>query len=71
MSVINIDWAAVGKLDDWARNRYLKLINEIGEREFTREEAEEILSEHGLGLEKHRKALFCFKRCWFDQRQRR
>ena len=51
MSVINIDWAAVGKLDDWARNRYLKLINEIGEREFTREEAEEILSKHGLGLE--------------------
>jgi len=51
MSVINIDWAAVGKLDDWARDRYLKLINEIGEREFTREEAEEILSKHGLGLE--------------------
>ena len=51
MSVINIDWAAVGKLDNWARNRYLKLINEIGEREFTREEAEEILSKHGLGLE--------------------
>ena len=51
MSVINIDWAAVGKLDDWARNRYFKLINEIGEREFTREEAEKILSKHGLGLE--------------------
>jgi len=51
MSMINIDWAAVGKLDDWARNRYLKLINEIGEREFTREEAEEILSKHKLELE--------------------
>jgi len=36
MSVINIDWAAVGKLDNWARNRYLKLINEIGERVYKR-----------------------------------
>jgi hypothetical protein len=51
MSTINTDWAAVGKLDDWARNRFLELMNEIGEREFKREEAEEILSKNKLELE--------------------
>ena len=51
MTTLNIDWAVVGKLDDWARNRYLKLISEIGEKEFTREEAEEILRKHELELE--------------------
>jgi len=51
MSTINIDWEAVGKLDDWARNRFLELINEIGEREFKREEAEEILRKNKLELE--------------------
>jgi len=51
MTALNIDWAVVGKLDDWARNRYLKLISEIGEKEFTREEAEEILRKHELELE--------------------
>jgi len=51
MNIPNIDWTAVGRLDDWARNRYLKLINEIGEREFTREEAEEILRKQKLELE--------------------
>jgi len=51
MNTPNIDWTAVGRLDDWARNRYLKLINEIGEREFTRGEAEEILKKHELELE--------------------
>ena len=51
MVAINIDWAAVGRLDDWARSRYLKLVSEIGEREFKREEAEEVLIKQGLGLE--------------------
>jgi len=51
MGAINIDWAAVGRVDYWVRNRYLKLICEIGERDFKRQEAEEILSKHGLGLE--------------------
>jgi len=51
MTTPNIDWTAVGKLEDWARNRYLKLIDEIGEREFTREEAEEILRKQKLELE--------------------
>jgi len=51
MTTPNIDWTAVGRLDDWTRNRYLKLIDEIGEREFTREEAEEILRKHKLELE--------------------
>jgi len=51
MTTPNIDWTNVGSLDDWVRNRYLKLISEIGEREFTREEAEEILRKHKLELE--------------------
>jgi len=34
LGAINIDWEAVGRLDDWARSRYLKLISEIGERDF-------------------------------------
>jgi len=37
MGAIDIDWAAVGRVDDWARNRYLKLISEIGERDFKRQ----------------------------------
>ena len=51
MLAIDIDRAAVGRLDDWARNRYLKLISEVGERELKREEAEEVLIEQGSGLE--------------------
>jgi len=51
MGAINIDWVVVGRVDYLARNRYLKLIFEVGERDFKRQEAEEILSKHGLGLE--------------------
>jgi len=51
INLINIDWEAVGKLDNWARNRYLKLVNEIADREFTSEEAEEILRKNKLELE--------------------
>jgi len=51
MLAIDIDRAAVGRLDDWARNGYLRLISEVGEREFKREEAEEVLIKRGSGLE--------------------
>jgi len=51
INLINIDWEAVGKLDNWARNRYFKLVNEIADREFTSKEAEEILRKNKLELE--------------------
>ena len=51
MNNLMIDWESVSKLDDWARNRYLKLLKELGEREFTRNDAEEILKKNYLDLE--------------------
>jgi len=69
MLAIDIDRAAVGRLDDWARNRYLKLVSEVGEREFKREEAEEVLIK-GIRAGKRGKALFSFKGCGFDRRDR-
>jgi len=46
-----VDWNAVGRLEDWARPRYLILVEEFGDKEFTTKDVEEILQKRGLALE--------------------
>lgn len=54
---IDINWELVGKLEDWAKRRYLVLLKEIGGRNFTAEEADEILRRHDLAMENVNKLL--------------
>jgi len=49
--MLNLDWESVGKLEEWARSRYLILVENLGDREFTSEDAEEILKRKNLKLE--------------------
>jgi type I restriction enzyme M protein len=57
MSLVNVDWAAVGKLDEWARSRYLLLVEEFGFNRFTTEDVENVLKRGRLGLENVNKLL--------------
>ncbi|MGC8593887.1 MAG: N-6 DNA methylase, partial [Nitrososphaeria archaeon] len=49
--MLNIDWESVGKLEEWAKIRYLILVEKLGDKEFTTEEAEDILYKQGMKLE--------------------
>jgi len=57
-----VDWSAVGRLEDWARSRYLVLVEELGNREFTTEDVDEILRRRNLGLENVNKLLSVLRR---------
>jgi len=54
---MNVNWTAVGKLDDWARSRYLLLVEEFGSNSFTTKDVEEVLKRRNLGLENVNKLL--------------
>jgi len=60
--LMNIDWDAVGKLEEWARSRYLVLIREIGAREFTSGDVEDVLARRGVRLENVNKLLSVLRR---------
>jgi len=62
MSLFGVDWSAVSKLEDWARSRYLLLVEEVGAREFTTEDVEKVLKRRGLGLENVNKLLSVLRR---------
>jgi type I restriction enzyme M protein len=49
--MLNLDWESVGKLEEWAKSRYLVIVENLGDREFTSEDAEEILKRKNLKLE--------------------
>jgi type I restriction enzyme M protein len=49
--MLNLNWELVGKLEEWAKKRYLVLVEELGDKEFNTEEAEEILNKHNMKLE--------------------
>ncbi len=49
--MLNIDWESVGKLEEWAKIRYLTLVEKLGDKEFTTEEAEDILYKQNMKLE--------------------
>ncbi|MGC8665039.1 MAG: N-6 DNA methylase [Nitrososphaeria archaeon] len=48
---MNINWESVGKLEEWAKIRYLTLVEKLGDKEFTTEEAEDILYKQDMKLE--------------------
>jgi type I restriction enzyme M protein len=54
---MKVDWAAVGRLDEWARSRYLLLVEEFGFNRFTTEDVEDALRRSNLGLENVNKLL--------------
>ncbi|MGC9147794.1 MAG: N-6 DNA methylase [Infirmifilum sp.] len=49
--MLSIDWESVGKLEEWAKIRYLILLEKLRDKEFTTEEAEDILYKQGMKLE--------------------
>ena len=57
-----VDWSAVSRLEEWARSRYLLLVEELGDREFTTEDVEEVLGRRGLGLENVNKLISVLRR---------
>ena len=62
MSLVGVDWGAVSRLEDWARSRYLILVEEIGAREFTTEDVEEVLRRRSVSLENVSKLLSALRR---------
>lgn len=62
MSLLNIDWNAVSRLEDWARKRYLVMVEEFGVREFTSEDVEDVLKRRNLSLENVNKLLSVLRR---------
>ncbi|MGB9831426.1 MAG: N-6 DNA methylase, partial [Fervidicoccus fontis] len=48
---MNVNWESVGKLEEWAKIRYLILLEKLRDKEFTTEEAEDILYKQGMKLE--------------------
>lgn len=59
---MNIDWSAVSRLDEWARSRFLVLVEDIGDKDFTSEDVEDVLNKRGLGLENVNKLLSVLRR---------
>ncbi|PMP88308.1 MAG: restriction endonuclease subunit M, partial [Desulfurella sp.] len=49
--MLNVNWESVGKLEEWAKIRYLILLEKLRDKEFTTEEAEDILYKKGMKLE--------------------
>ena len=62
MSLVGVDWSAVSRLEDWARSRYLLLVEEIGAREFTTDDVEEVLRRRNAALENVNKLLSVLRR---------
>jgi len=62
MSLVGIDWSAVSRLEDWARSRYLLLVKEIGAKEFTTKDVEEVLQRGNMALENVNKLLSVLRR---------
>jgi len=62
MVLTTVDWSAVSRLEDWARSRYLVLVEEIGDREFTTEDVVGVLGRRGLSLENVNKLLSVLRR---------
>lgn len=60
--MLRVDWSAVSRLDEWAKRRYLALVEDVGAREFTTKDVEEVLERHGLGLENIGKLLSVLRR---------
>ena len=60
--LLSVDWGAVSRLEDWARGRYLLLVEEVGSREFTTEDVVEILRRRNLGLKNVNKFLSVLRR---------
>ena len=46
----NVNWEAVSRLEEWAKSRYLALVDELGGKEFTAEDVGEILWQRNLAL---------------------
>ena len=59
---LNIDWNAVGKLEEWAKKRYLILLREVGVKDFTTRDVEDILAKHNLRLENVNKLLMVLRK---------
>jgi len=55
--LLNVDWSIVSRLDEWAKRRYLALVEEVGAGDFTTGDVEEVLSKRGLGMENVNKLL--------------
>jgi len=49
-------------LEEWARSRYLLLVEDVGAREFTTEDVEEVLRKRNLGLENVNKLLSALRK---------
>mgnify|MGYP000333039807 FL=1 len=62
MSLVDIDWSAASRLKDWARSRYLLLVKEIGAKEFTTKDVEEVLQRGNMALENVNKLLSVLRR---------
>jgi len=62
MVLTTVDWSAVSRLEDWARSRYLLLVEELSDREFTTEDVEEVLGRRNLSLENVNKLLSVLRR---------
>ena len=59
---MRVDWNAVSRLEEWARSRYLLLVEDVGAREFTTEDVEEVLRKRNLGLENVNKLLSALRK---------
>jgi len=59
---LRVDWNAVSRLEEWARSRYLLLVEDVGAREFTTEDVEEVLRKRNLGLENVNKLLSALRK---------
>lgn len=60
--MLSVDWNAVSRLEEWARSRYLLLVEDIGAKEFTTEDVEEVLRKRNLGLENVNKLLSALRK---------
>ena len=57
LKLLNVNWSAVSRLDEWAKRRYLALVEEVGAGDFTTGDVEEVLNKRGLGMENVNKLL--------------
>lgn len=55
--MLGINWDAVSRLEDWARSRYLVLVEEVGANDFTTKDVEAVLDKRGMSLENVGKLL--------------
>ena len=60
--MLSVNWNAVSRLEEWARSRYLLLVEDVGAREFTTEDVEEVLRKRNLGLENVNKLLSALRK---------